>query len=141
MLLTLGKDQKYLGADIGFMSILHAFGQNLSDHSHLHCIVLGGGLTSDLKFKQSKDDFLFPVRVIAKLFRGKFRDAINKLHAKNKMVFPKEFKHLNDQIEFDKFRDSLYKKEWIPHIKAMFKGAANVMDYLGIYAPHCYIKF
>lgn len=132
-LLTLGKDKKYLGADIGFMSILHTFGQNLSYHPHLHCIALGGGLTKDLKFKQSKDDFLFPVRAISKLFRGKFLDAFNKLYAKNKIVFPKELIHLNDQKEFNKFKDSLYKKEWVPHIKETFKGAGNVIEYLGRY--------
>lgn len=132
-LLTLGKDKKHLGADIGFMSILHTFGQNLSYHPHLHCIVLGGGLTKDLQFKQCENDFLFPVRVISKLFRGKFLDAFQKLYVKGKITFPKELEHLNDLKEFNKFKDLLYKKEWIPHIKETFKGAANVIEYLGRY--------
>lgn len=132
-LLTLGKDKKHLGADIGFISILHTFGQNLSYHPHLHCIVLGGGLTKDLKFKKSEKDFLFPVRVISKLFRGKFLDAFNELYTKNKIVFPQNLLHLKDQKEFNEFKDLLYKKEWIPHIKETFKGAKNVIEYLGKY--------
>ena len=59
-LAELSKDPRHLGAEIGFMSILHTWGQSVSYHPHLHCIVLGGGLTKDLKFLASKDDFLFP---------------------------------------------------------------------------------
>ncbi|MGV8149740.1 MAG: transposase [Alkaliphilus sp.] len=125
-LMTLAKDPKYLGVDIGFMSILHTFGQNLSYHPHLHCVVLGGGLTKDLKFKKSDDKFLFPVRVISKLFRGKFLAALKELYKNKKLIFSSEMKGLCNSKAFNDFLSLLYSKEWIPHIKETFKGAKNV---------------
>lgn len=86
-LFELSKDKKYLGADIGFMSILHTWGQSLSFHPHLHCIVLGGGLTKDLKFKTTKKDFLFPIFVVSKLFKKKFLALLKALYQKNKLTF------------------------------------------------------
>lgn len=132
-LMTLAKDPKYLGVDIGFMSILHTFGQNLSYHPHLHCVVLGGGFTKDLKFKKSDDKFLFPVRVISKLFRGKFLAALKELYKNKKLIFSSEMKCLYNSKAFNDFLSLLYSKEWIPHIKETFKGAKNVIEYLGNY--------
>ncbi|MBN4067742.1 MAG: hypothetical protein COA82_13540 [Alkaliphilus sp.] len=106
---------------------------NLSYHPHLHCVVLGGGLTKDLKFKKSDDKFLFPVRVISKLFRGKFLAALEQLYKKEKLIFSSDMKHLNNSKSFNNFLSLLYSKEWIPHIKETFKGAKNVIEYLGNY--------
>lgn len=72
-LLELGKDSKYLGADIGFIGVLHTCGQNLMDHLHIHCIVPGGGLSFDSKrWIPSRDRFFIPIKVLSRLFRGKF---------------------------------------------------------------------
>ena len=68
----LGNDKKYLGAQIGFTSILHTWGQNLKDHPHIHCIVPAGGLDSLGKWRNSKKKFFIPVKVLSKVFRGKF---------------------------------------------------------------------
>lgn len=132
-LLELSQNKKYLGASIGFMSILHTWGQSLDFHPHVHCIVLGGGLTKDLKFKQSKADFLFPIRVVSRLFRGKFMDALKHLYKQKELVFSGSSIKYQNSYEFQELVNLLYSKEWIPHIKETFKGAANVIEYLGRY--------
>lgn len=132
-LAELSKDPRHLGAEIGFMSILHTWGQDLSYHPHLHCIVLGGGLTKDLKFVASKDDFLFPVRVVSRLFRGKFLDALKCFYKNNSLTFAGESAKYRNSYNFNELLSILYKKEWVPHIKETFKGAANVIEYLGRY--------
>ena len=72
-LLELSGDGNHLGADIGFLCILHTWGQNLMDHPHLHCIVTGGGLTGDGKtWRSSRKNFFLPIKKLSRLFRGKF---------------------------------------------------------------------
>ena len=132
-LMELAQDKKYLNASIGFMSILHTWGQTLNFHPHIHCVVLGGGLTKDLKFKTVKDNFLFPVYVVSKLFRGKFMAAFKKLYEDDKLIFSGTSLKFRCSNEFQRLVDLLYKKEWIPHIKETFKGAKNVIEYLGRY--------
>lgn len=69
----LASDKKYLGAKIGFISILHTWRQNLMDHPHVHCIVTGGGLSLNKnKWIKTKNDFFIPVKVLSSLFKGKF---------------------------------------------------------------------
>ncbi len=132
-LIELAQDKKYLNASIGFMSILHTWGQRLNFHPHIHCVVLGGGLTKDLKFKTVKDNFLFPIYVVSKLFRGKFMNALKKLYKADKLVFSGTSLKFRCPNEFQRLVDLLYKKEWVPHIKETFKGAKNVIEYLGRY--------
>lgn len=132
-LMELAQDKKYLNASIGFMSILHTWGQRLNFHPHIHCVVLGGGLTKDLKFKTVKDNFLFPIYVVSKLFRGKFMNALKKLYKADKLVFSGTSLKFRCSNEFQRLVDLLYKKEWVPHIKETFKGAKNVIEYLGRY--------
>ncbi|HHX59201.1 MAG TPA: IS91 family transposase [Epulopiscium sp.] len=132
-LTKLSKDPRHLGAEIGFMSILHTWGESLSYHPHLHCIVLGGGLTKELRFLASKDDFLFPIRVVSRIFRGKFLDALNTLYRNNSLTFTGGSSKYRNSYNFKELLSILYKKEWIPHIKEAFKGASNVIEYLGRY--------
>lgn len=133
-LTELSKDPHHLGAEIGFMSILHTWGQSLSYHPHLHCVVLGGGLTKDLKFLAFKDDFLFPIRIVSRLFRGKFLNSLEASKYKaNRLIFAGQGSKYRNSYEFKELLSILYKKEWIPHIKETFKGAANVIEYLGRY--------
>ncbi len=129
----LAQDKKYLNADIGFMSILHTWGQSLNFHPHIHSIVLGGGLTKALTFKTVKEDFLFPIRVVSRLFRGKFMASLKKYYQSSQLVFAGSSLPLEEGLAFQQLVDLLYSKEWIPHIKETFKGAANVIEYLGRY--------
>ena len=72
-LLQIAADPKHLGAEIGFLAVLHTWGQNLSHHPHLHCVIPGGGLSADgARWVSCRTGFFLPVRVLSRLFRGKF---------------------------------------------------------------------
>jgi len=113
----LSSDKKYLGATIGFTSVLHTWGQNLCFHPHIHCIVPSGGLTRDMKWKNSRRKFFLPVKVLSRKFRGKF------------LALLKELKPDTDERLFDE----AYRKEWVVYCKPPFKTAACVVEYLGRY--------
>lgn len=132
-LLQLAKDPKYLGATPGIIQVLHTWGQELNYHPHIHCIVSGGGLTSDHKLKVSKGKFFIPVKVIRDVFKGKFLHHLQKLHDRNKLIFPEKISHLSSAEGWHSFRDSLYKTEWCPYIKETFNGYGNAIEYLGRY--------
>ena len=109
---------KFLGAKTGMISILHTWGQNLSLHPHIHCIVPGGGITQNNKWKQAKgkDKYLFPVKSMSKVFRARLVEALRK------------------ELSLD---DSLYKtlfsKNWVVYSKRPFFGPQQVIEYLGRY--------
>lgn len=126
----LAKDPKYLGANIGFVSVLHTWGQNLMDHPHIHCIVTGGGLSFDEdEWVPTKKNFFIPVRVMSKLFRGKFLHYVKQAFYDQKLKFHSQHKHL----EFQNLLDELYEKEWVVYCKQPFKSPTCVIDYLGRY--------
>lgn len=133
-LLELSEDNKYLGANIGFISILHTWGQNLMDHPHIHSIVTGGGLSLDEKrWISSRKDFFIPVKVISKLFRGKFLYYLKKTYSSNNLKFDGTKKELAEKKDFQKLIDKLYKKEWVVYSEPPFKNATYVLEYLGRY--------
>ncbi len=131
--MELARDKKFLGADIGFISVLHTWGSNLSFHPHIHAIVLGGGLTDTGRFVTAGKKFLFPIKVVSKLFRGKFLDALEKLSLKKMLDFPGDLSLLQFPREFNQFLTKLYAKEWIPYLKEPFECANHVIEYLGRY--------
>jgi hypothetical protein len=117
---TFGKDHKWLGAQTGMISILHTWGQTLSLHPHLHCIVPGGGLTKAGKWKMAKSDgkYLFNVKAMSITFRGKFIAAL-------KEQLPLE---ITPQLI-----NALYKHNWVVYAKRPFIGPGSVVEYLGRY--------
>ena len=123
---SLSADEKFLGAKIGFISLLHTFGSNLSYHPHIHIILIGGGLTNDLKFKPSKiNSFLFPVSVIAAKFRALFLKEPNYLFESNQLILTKGHEYLSHNYAFKKFLIHLKKKDWKINIKETLHGAHN----------------
>ena len=132
-LLELSADSKYLGATPGIVQILHTWGQELNYHPHMHCIVAGAGLTKAKQFKRSSKDFFLPVKVLASKFRGKFLARLQELYATNKLSFSSSCNKLRNSYTWNEFRDSLYRKHWIPFIKETFNGFGNAIDYLGRY--------
>lgn len=114
------KDHKHLGAQTGMISILHTWGQTLTLHPHLHCIVPAGGLTKDGKWKTAKTNgkYLFPVKAMSKVFRSRFIDALKE--------------QLPDQMD-KPFINQLYKHNWVVYAKRPFTGAYSVIEYLGRY--------
>lgn len=132
-LLELSSDKKYLGAKLGFTSILHTWGQNLMHHPHIHCIVPGGGLSSMNKWVDSKKKFFIPVKVLSRKFRGKFLSYLKQAYTNSNIIFWGNQQYLNDKNSFNSFLSTLYSKEWIVYCKPPFKNAAYVVEYLGRY--------
>ena len=132
-LTELASDKKYLGAKIGFTSVLHTWGQNLMHHPHIHCIVPGGGLSSIGKWVNSRKKFFIPVKVLSRKFRGKFLYYLKQLYGLNKIEFHGSQTYLADNEEFEELLSSLYNKEWVVYCKPPFKNAAYVVEYLGRY--------
>lgn len=129
-LLTLGKDSRWLGGTIGFMGILHTWGQQLLEHPHLHCIIPGGGIRLDgKKWVQFRKDYLFPVEVMSCLFRGKFLDYFSNA-VKNKQLY---FPETNMPDGLDAFIKLQRQKNWVVYAKEPFGSAEQVVKYLGRY--------
>ena len=125
----LAQDKKYLGAEIGFFSILHTWGQNLMYHPHVHMVVTGGGLTKTLKWKEKEEDFFIPVKVMSKVFRGKFLEYMKK----EKLEYYKKMKEYENPVIYNELMRKMYEKDWIVYCKEPFKNANSVIEYLGRY--------
>lgn len=119
-LLELSSDDKYLGGKIGFTAVLHTWGSNLSLHPHLHCVVTSGGVDSSGKWK-SKEKFFLPVRVVSKLFKGKYLSLLKERY------IPK------DMDEFNNIINETYKKDFVVYIKDPLKNPDSVIEYLSRY--------
>jgi len=133
-LTKLAQDLKHLGAEIGFMAILHTWSQTLIDHPHLHCLVTGGGLSLDRKrWVCSKKDFFIPVHVLSSLFRGKFLDGLKKQYEAGRLKFPGQIEELKEASAFKRFLTNLYHQEWVVYCRRPLKNPEKVMDYLGRY--------
>ncbi len=130
-LLTLGRDEDRLGAQLGITAVLHTWSRNLQFHPHLHCIVTGGGLsTTGDRWVATNERYLFPAKVLSRLFRGKFLDALARAYDKGLLNL---CVGLVDRNDFQRLKDTLYQKEWVVYAKRPFDGAQQVFNYLGRY--------
>ena len=128
-LLTFAKDEKYLGALPGIISVLHTWGQQLSFHPHIHCIVSGGGITANNNWKNAINNnrsFLFPAKAMSIVYRTKFLQALQQMITKGEVILPAD-------TERKQLFNLLYGKEWIVYAKAPFGGPQAVIEYLGRY--------
>jgi hypothetical protein len=133
-LLALGRDPKRLGAMLGITAVLHTWSRDLGFHPHLHCIVTGGGLSLDGQhWVEGRRGYLFPVRVLGKLFRGKMLAALRQAYGAGELVLVGGAAALGDAATFGDMMDALYKKPWVVYAKPPFGGAAQVIAYLGRY--------
>ena len=131
---TLTQDPKHLGAEVGFIAVLHTWSQTLMDHPHLHCIVTGGGLSPDgTHWIPCKEDFFLPVRAISRLFRGKFLAYLKEAKLKGRLKFPGKIAHMQQDGSFKELLSDLYRQNWVVYCKPPFSNAETVMDYLGRY--------
>jgi len=130
-----GADPKHgLGGRIGFTTILHTWDQKLLCHIHLHCVIAAGALSFDgNRWVSSRKNFLFPVKAISKVFRGKFIDYLKHAFTGNKLMFPGQLADMAMEHKFSEFVNQLWKKEWVVYSKAPFNGPQQVFDYLGRY--------
>ena len=128
----LGKDPKRLNGEMGMLSILHTWGQNLSQHNHVHCIVPGGALKLNGEWNEAKK-YLFPVKVLSKLFRGIFVSKLRYLHQQHTLKLPDQLTSSLSENNFDKLLNALMKKDWVVYAKAPFSNTENLLNYLGRY--------
>jgi Putative transposase/Transposase zinc-binding domain len=134
-LLQLAADPKWLGAQLGVTAILHTWGQNLLFHPHLHCVVTGGGLTADGQhWRATRQDFLMPVRVLGRLFRGKFLAGLRTLYDAGQLRLDGSVAALADSTDFRRWLTPLYRQDWVVYAKPPFGGAEQVFRYLGRYS-------
>lgn len=123
-----------LGGKIGFTAILHTWDQRLLSHTHLHCVIPAGVLSFDGKaWNPSRKTFLFPVKALSRVFRGKFLSYLKKAFLEGKLVFPGPIADLAIQEHFVRSMNQLWEKEWVVYSKAPFMGPMKVLDYIGRY--------
>lgn len=134
-LLTFGKNpENGLGGSLGVISILHTWTQKLEDHIHLHGVVPGGVLSFDHKsFKTVKADYLFPVRAMSKVFRGKFMELFEGAFKNGDLIFPGKTKAFGSAAGFKKLKQTLWEKSWVVYAKEPFKGPSEVLSYIARY--------
>ncbi len=130
------KDEKWLGAKIGFYGILHTWGGKMWQHLHVHYIVTGGGLSDDgewigLKYKKK---FLFPVKALSTVFRAKYIESLKKAHKNGELVFPESMSMLEEYSAFDQWLLHTFPQKWVVFAKSPFAGAKKVVKYLGLYS-------
>ncbi len=131
---TIAADDKHLGAQIGFTAVLHTWGQAVLLHPHLHCVVTGGGLSGDgSRWIPGRRRFFLPVKVLAKLFRGKFLAALDKARSDGQLRFGGTTAELAEDAAWACLRDGLYRKDWVVYAKPPFGGPQQVYSYLGRY--------
>ena len=132
-ILELSADRKYLGAQPGIIQVLHTWNQELGYHVHMHCIISGGGLTTDHRIRRSSAKFFIPVRVLRDKFKGKYLSLLDACYQKGELVFSSFCSTLQDPCVWKAFKNSLYEKDWCPYIKETFNGFGNAIEYLGRY--------
>ena len=132
-LLTIARDPQHLGAEIGFFAVLHTWGQNLHLHPHLHCVVPGGGLSPDGEWKACLPGFFLPVRVLSRLFRRLFLEALEKAYADGQLQFFSDLEPWRDPSAFAQFLAPVRQTEWVVYAKPPFGGPPQVIEYLGRY--------
>ena len=133
-LLTVARDPKQLGAETGFFSVLHTWNQQLLHHPHVHCVVPAGGLAFDhSRWVTAQHGFFLPVKVLSRVFCGKFVAGLRKLHAQGKLGFHGALIPLAKPQAFASWIRTLYRHDWVAYSKPPFGGAEHALRYLGCY--------
>jgi hypothetical protein len=133
-LLELAGDPKHLGADIGFLGVLHTWGQNLHHHPHIHYVVPAGGLAPDgSRWIPSSRRFFLPVAALSRVFRGKFAAGLKQLFLQHKLQFHGSLQSLAEPRQFHAFLRLLFRENWVVYAKPPFGGPEHVLNYLARY--------
>jgi len=133
-LLEVASDPKHLGAEVGFLSILHTWGQTLQRHPHVHCVVPGGGPSPDhAQWVASRSHFFLPVKVLSRVFRGKFVAGLRRAFRQKKLSFHGACLTLSNEKAFAAFLRTLFREDWVVYAKPPFGGPEHVLQYLARY--------
>jgi Putative transposase len=131
---TIAADPRHLGAEIGFLAVLHTWDQRLRHHPHLHCVVPGGGLSVNGEgWRSCRRGFFLPVNVLARLFRRLFLQGLERAYEKGKLSFHGACACLTKPLAFDRLIKTVRSREWWVYAKPPFGGPAQVLTYLGRY--------
>jgi Putative transposase/Transposase zinc-binding domain len=131
---TIAADPRHLGAEIGFVAVLHTWGQNLHHHPHVHCLVPGGGLALDgTRWVSCRPGFFLPVRVLSRLFRRLFLEKLGAAFEAGNLVFSGTLVRLSAPSAFVRLLAELRRVEWVVYAKRPFAGPQAVLAYLGHY--------
>jgi hypothetical protein len=133
-LLEVAADPKHLGAEVGVLAVLHTWGQNLALHPHVHCVVTGGGLAPDAsRWVAGRADFFLPVRVLSRVFRGKFLAGLRATFKRGRLRLPGRLAALARPGRFHRLLTETLRTEWVVYAKPPWGGAATVLKYLARY--------
>ena len=134
-LLEIAADPKHLGAEIGILTILHTWGQNLLAHPHIHCVIPAGGLSPDHTHwvHPRYSGFFLPVKVLGRVFRGKFLAGLKRLYRRKQLRCAGPSAALADEKQFRQLLRRLHRQDWVVYAKPAFGGPRQVLRYLGRY--------
>ena len=133
-LLTFGHDPRHLGGTIGITAVLHTWGQTLTQHVHVHCVVTSGGLSRDrTRWIRGRAAFLFPVTALAVVFRAKYLAGLHRTFAHGDLTFAAGTAALADRARFAALVTQLRATPWVVYAKRPFGGPAQVLQYLSRY--------
>ena len=132
-LLAIAADPQRLGAEIGFLAILHSWGQNLQFHPHVHCILPSGGLSFDHRRWVHPPYAFLPAKVLSKMFRGKFTASLKNAFRRGALQFPGALQAIRTNRAFRAFLRTLFRKNWVVYAKPPFRGPEHLLQYLARY--------
>jgi hypothetical protein len=133
-LLEVARNPEQLGAEIGFFSVLHSWSQQLNLHPHVHCVVAAGGLSPDHTcWIHAQENYFLPKKVLRKVFRGKFVDALKQAFHNGQLNFHADLKLLAEPKTFAAWLRTLFRDNWVVYLKPPFGGPEYVLQYLGRY--------
>lgn len=131
---TIAADPKHLGAEIGFLGVLHTWGQNLLHHPHVHFLVPGGGIALDGEsWIACRPGFFLPVKVLSRMFRGLLLHYLEEAFVAGELTFFNSHRHLHEPAAFRRYLTPAHSTEWVVYAKRPFAGPAQVLDYVGRY--------
>ena len=131
---TIAADSRHLGAEIGFVAVLHTWGQTLVHHPHLHCVVPGGGLSADgTRWVACRPGFFLPVRVLSRFFRRRFLAYLQEAYDTDRLRFRGALQGLTTRKAFTAHLARTRSTEWVVYAKRPFAGPQQVLDYVGRY--------
>lgn len=133
-LLEIAADPRHLGAEIGAISILHTWGQNLLLHPHVHCVIPGGGFSPDhTRWVRPRYPFFLPVKVLSRVFRGKFCAGLKRLYRRKRLRCAGPASVLAEPKQFHQLLHRLHRQDWVVYAKPALGGPEKVLRYLGRY--------
>src|SRR5271166_4077788 len=133
-LLEVARDPRHLGAEIGFFSVLHTWDQKLQLHPHVHCVIPAGGLSLDhTHWIPARYSFFLPIKVLSRVFRGKFVAALKRASSEGELRFYGDLKRLAQPKIFSSWLRQLFRHDWVVYCKPPFGGPEHALRYLGAY--------